>query len=35
MGMIFLGITCLIIRGVHEAWSDAHYVSKNKTPMLY
>jgi hypothetical protein len=32
---IALGIICLIIRGIHESWSDAHYVRKNKTPMLY
>ena len=33
--MIALGIICLIIRAIYESWSDAHYVRKNKTPMLY
>lgn len=32
--MIALGIICLIIRGISEAWSDAHYVRKHLTPML-
>ena len=33
--MITLRIIMFIIQAISESWSDAHYKSKNKTPMPY